>query len=913
MPPLTVAYQSFNTQPSPPLTASTAQASDKLFPNTSSINVSNFSYIIPYGQTQDCNIYGPICQTGSITVGVNLTTTATSTILPCSSYLSAQSAYLMDENENIILGNPNTDWGDSVPGWLGGPEDQMFDTPDLADWNTNFGQSPECRSYAKAMKQGRYTFSDCGSSNTVIQTAAGLSSDYPSQLPPGLVQQYDNDYTDTCCGNCSLEIPEVRVYYFPDRTTSCQNNQTSNTTSILSSHHLRKRVHSLVADGDTAIVSGYTLQVKVLIRVSLYADVYCSTSPSIYLQLVGTATVVDQCTTVGPMLTNPIISLAPGGLSTWQPVGHGGNGDLPITVGEIWNDPKGGNLQEFIDMRVGIAPMDVRDLACPTWGLGYSTSDDGTVITTIGPPYLPIIIPPMGVFSLDPKWASGCTAVYTDSTGRTTLAVVDPPMALTPAVMLPPPPTVPPTLAKPTTVGEPALPSTKPAKPSSIPIDPLAPAKTQDPGKGSPTPPPVIISAGPDSLPDNSAGSSDGEDNPPSDTQIDPKPSVSAITGDPPSDPPSDPEAGAGDPAAGSIASLSNANDSPWDDSQQPPIDPKQTVVPSPNQGGNSPQTHTQGLGAIIYNAFGQSGPEVDGSPTPLSPPQSVFTIGTRTFTANPTGFKINNAAITPGGTAHIIDGTTISLGQSGVLAIGTSTISFTSPRSTSLAAEAYTIAGQIFTPNPSGFSIAGTTISANGPAATVGGTIISLAYDGVPRIGSSTISLLSPSDTPSEEVYTVAGQTFTPNPSEFSIAGTTVSAGSPAATINGTLISLQPSGTLVIGSSTISLSIPSQSPSDGTIDGFDVKAHSSFIVVDGTTLSAADPGVTVSGEVISLEAGGKTLDIGTGHFVLPTQGAGDGSSVNVQAFTGGQGGKRVQMSSSAFVCIFCGIIVLLL
>ena len=692
------------------------------------------------------------------------------------------------------------------------------------------------------------------------------------------------------------------------------NDQTSNTTSNSSSYNLRKRVQSLVADGDTAIVSGYTLQVKTPIRISLYTDAYCSTSPSIYLQLVGTATVVNQCTTVGPLLTNPIVSLAPGGLSTWQPGSqYEGNSDVPVDDGEIWNDPKGGNLQEVIDIGVGIAPIDVKDLACPTWGLGYSTSDDGTVITTIGPPYLPVIIPPMSVFSLDPIWALACTAMYTDISGETTLAVVDPPLALTPAMMLLPAPTVPPTLAKPTMGAEPALPSSKPGKPASVPNDPVTPTRTQDPGKDIPTPPPVITAAVPASLPDESAGSSNGKDNRPSDLPSDPKVcSGSPFAGDPSSNPLSDPEAGARDPAAGFIASLASANDSPSDESQQSTTGPKEPVVSSPNQGGNRPQIHTQGLGAIIYNAFGKSGPEVGRSPTPLLPPQSVFTIDTKTFTANPTGFEIGNAAVTPGGTAHIIHGTIISLGQSQTLAIGSSAISLTSPPSTVLAAGEFTVAGQIFTPNPPAYSIAGTTILANGPAATVSGIIVSLAYDGVLRVGSSTISLPSPPDTLPDKVYTVAGQKFTPNPSAFSIAGTTISAGGPAATINGTLISLQPSGTLVIGSSTISLSIPPQSSSDIIIDGFDVKANSSFIVVDGSTVSAANPDVTISREVISLEAGGKTLDMGTGHFVLPTQGVRNGSSVDVQAFTGGQGGNGVKISSFAFICIACGVVVLL-
>lgn len=245
-----------STQPRPPLTTSIANASGRLFSNTSSSSVSGFSYIIPYDRTQDCNIYGPICQTGFITVGVNLTTATTSTVLPCSSYLGSQSAYLENLNENLIVSNPHTDWGEEDPGWLSSFDDYLFGYPDLMDWNINFGQSLECRSYAKAIRQGEHTFSGCDSSNTISPTVGGVNYDYSSQLPPGVVRDDDT----TCCGNCSLEIPEVRLYYFPDQTTtSCRSNQTFNTTSILSSFGVRKRVHSLIADGDTAIVSGHTL------------------------------------------------------------------------------------------------------------------------------------------------------------------------------------------------------------------------------------------------------------------------------------------------------------------------------------------------------------------------------------------------------------------------------------------------------------------------------------------------------------------------------------------------------------------------------------------------------------------------------------------------------------------------------
>jgi len=205
----------------------------------SSTSIPDFSYIIPYGQTQDCDIYGPICQTGSITVGVNLTTVTTTTILQCSSYLSAQSTY---------LGAENADFQDFYNGgWR--------ELPSLRDWGISFGQSPECKTYVEAMRQGRYTISVCGSSNSILTSTPGL---YFSQLPPG-IERYFSPESGTCCGNCSVDIPEVRLYYFPDKTVDCHQNLTSNTTSILLGQNLDKRIHSLVADGSTAVVSGHTL------------------------------------------------------------------------------------------------------------------------------------------------------------------------------------------------------------------------------------------------------------------------------------------------------------------------------------------------------------------------------------------------------------------------------------------------------------------------------------------------------------------------------------------------------------------------------------------------------------------------------------------------------------------------------
>ena len=641
----------------------------------------------------------------------------------------------------------------------------------------------------------------------------------------------------------------------------------------------------------------------------------------------GTAAVHDRCTTVGPKLTNPIITLAPGELSTWKPpVSNWFNQYDNFTAGEVWYDPI--EIPGY-DETEGIAPLEIKDLACPTWGLGKSTSA-GTVVLTIGPPWLPLIIPPIQIFSLDPTWEAMCTGIFNDNFGLTTFGLFDPPIALTPASLLAPTPPAPlPTPADPTTVPVQATSYSNAAKPASLPNDPVAPpARTADPGKESPPQSPVVASADPASSPQNSAASSKDKGDPSADPPLDPPPDpkvspvsavagyapadppsnskvlpVSAVAGDPPADPPADSKA----PLAPAVVGNSPAESTvPSSTAPDPPPDPKVPIVPVPAP-GEDPQGQTEGLGAIIYNAFGRSGADGQASSTTPLPLQSILTIGTQAFTANPTGFTINGVPIVPGGTSQTVDGTAISLGQQGILAIGSSTVSLTSPSSMTV----LTVAGQTFTPNPTAFSIAGTVVSAGDSAVTVDGTIISLNPSGVLAVGSSTVDLPSLSKPSPSKVYTVAGQTFTPNPSAFRIANTILSAGGPAATINGTIISLRPSNTLLIGSSTIPL-FPTQIPSDINIDGFSINSQSSFVVVDGVTLSAAAAGVTISGTLVSLEAGGATLDIGTGRFALPTatSGAANGS-VNVQAFSGGGSGKGIQLSL-ALICGVCGIVSLL-
>ena len=108
-----------------------------------------FPYVIPYGQSQDCDIYGLACQTGSTTVGADFTTTTMTTVVPCSSYLTGQSSYIVNAGQFYKGANVEMQWqGRSRTGIVG-------------TWQASFGRSPECTSFAQQYNFEDYTFSGC--------------------------------------------------------------------------------------------------------------------------------------------------------------------------------------------------------------------------------------------------------------------------------------------------------------------------------------------------------------------------------------------------------------------------------------------------------------------------------------------------------------------------------------------------------------------------------------------------------------------------------------------------------------------------------------------------------------------------------------------------------------------------------
>lgn len=194
-----------------------------------------------------CNLWGLLCQTGLVEVGVNLTSTVTTTTVPCSYYLSAQSKSAMYQQ-----------WAASM------------------EYVRSFGHSPECTAYAEVVhaqerfinKNNSKNLDELNSIESSVYADANcerdISHDFASYTPAGVsnsnVGGGASDFF--CCGECTLVVPEIRLLYFPGPTRyECAHGFQNSTKSMLStgSRILEKRFHSLLTNKTTLVSDGYTL------------------------------------------------------------------------------------------------------------------------------------------------------------------------------------------------------------------------------------------------------------------------------------------------------------------------------------------------------------------------------------------------------------------------------------------------------------------------------------------------------------------------------------------------------------------------------------------------------------------------------------------------------------------------------
>ena len=196
---------------------------------------SNQNFIpLPSDQAGECDIFGPLCQTGTVTISLDIDGTTKATAVPCSSYLTVQSA------------------------WVSLREESMVSTKQASSWASSFGRSPECTSFAKAaFPNQQFPASPPPPLSRCPNNSSGLLKPFNDYLPWG-VQRYGSNGTYDCCGECKLCIPSVRVLYFPDpNAPTCGDSSSMNGTNATA-------VSSITAVPQptlpvTAVFDGYTL------------------------------------------------------------------------------------------------------------------------------------------------------------------------------------------------------------------------------------------------------------------------------------------------------------------------------------------------------------------------------------------------------------------------------------------------------------------------------------------------------------------------------------------------------------------------------------------------------------------------------------------------------------------------------
>ena len=250
-----------------------------------------------------------------------------------------------------------------------------------------------------------------------------------------------------------------------------------------------------------------------------------------------------------------------------------------------------------------------------------------------------------------------------------------------------------------------------------------------------------------------------------------------------------------------------------------------------------------KGLGRLILGGLNDQS-----SPSVVEP--FITTIAGHAITAAPNAVDVAGTTLHPGDPGMTVDGTAVTLDTAHHLVIGSKTIPLAS-ESTGLGglitgglghpstsdndndndvAEPLitTIAGQAITAAPDAVEVAGSTLHPGDRGVTLDGTLVSLdgarhlivgsktvalpTSEGTTGVGSSGSGVLGGYHLPSDDddahpfITTVAGQAITAAPTAVAFAGTTLNTGAPGKIINGTLVSLNTAGQLVVGSKTVAL-----------------------------------------------------------------------------------------------------------
>lgn len=211
-----------------------------------------------------------------------------------------------------------------------------------------------------------------------------------------------------------------------------------------------------------------------------------------------------------------------------------------------------------------------------------------------------------------------------------------------------------------------------------------------------------------------------------------------------------------------------------------------------------------------------------------------VTTLAGHAIMAAPNAVELAGTTLHPGVPGVTLDGTAVSLDTAGRLIVGSKTIilatesadlgrqilgAFGGDPASDASDPMIAIVGDlVITAAPTGVVFAGITLASGAPMKTVSGTLMSLDTAGQLIVGAKTINLAGniaglgelgdqpASDLSDKMITTIAGQAVTAAPTAVAFAGTTLIQGAPGKTIDGTLVSLNTAGQLVVGSKTVGL-----------------------------------------------------------------------------------------------------------
>ena len=217
----------------------------------------------------------------------------------------------------------------------------------------------------------------------------------------------------------------------------------------------------------------------------------------------------------------------------------------------------------------------------------------------------------------------------------------------------------------------------------------------------------------------------------------------------------------------------------------------------------------SSGLGSLILEGLGHPSTSDDDAAQSL-----ITTIAGQPITAGPNAVQVAGSTLRPDAPGLTLDGTLISLDTAKHLIVGPKTIALPTgegshPPSSDDNSDPLitTVAGQVITAAPDAVEVAGSIFRPGDPGTTLDGTVISLDTARHLIIGSQTIVLPTGASGPSDPlITTIAGQPITAAPSAVALAGKTLLPGAPGQIINGTLVSLNTAGQLVVGSKTVAL-----------------------------------------------------------------------------------------------------------